>query len=167
MQFRATEGVREFKAQCLLKLAPKESQLFLKWWLATHADAGIHSIEWENRSEAEHHFLRVKLLTWWEKNGLQLRQIKTTIPNQCRSEEKNSSFLRWNNACAYWTSLAVASVRPERLLPLLFASTCAPSGNCGWITEARCFAHSDLRVTQSLWSSAPRRVGRSYPAQLV
>lgn len=73
MQFRATEDVRELKAQCLLKLAPKlgtkESQLFLKWWVPTHADAGIHSIEWENRSEAEHHFLRVKLLTWWEKMG--------------------------------------------------------------------------------------------------
>lgn len=35
--------------------------------------------------------------------------------------------------------LVRARVRPERLLPLLFASTCAPSGNCGWITGA----HSD------------------------
>ena len=49
------------------KKRPKDSQLFLKWWLATQADAGIHSIAWENRSGAEHHFLTVKLFFVVEK----------------------------------------------------------------------------------------------------
>lgn len=99
---------------------PKDSQLFLKWWLATQADAGIHSIAWENRSGAEHHFLTVKLFCrgGGKKTGLQLLQIKPVVSkNAPREGGKNSSLLRWSKSYARWTS-------PDRLLRPSVLSGC-------------------------------------------
>lgn len=115
-------------------------------------------------------FLAGKLLSW-RGNGLQLSQTKAPLPKSHRGgrrrrKKRSSSVFTWNKSCAYWTSPCGSSARPERLLPLLVASTCAPSGNCGWITGALLCA---LRPeSQSpLWSSAPRQAGRRCPTQLV
>lgn len=80
-----------FLLKLALKLrAEKKSQLFLKWWLSTYADAGIHNTAWKNISGPEHHFpfffsffLAGKLLSW-RGNGLQLSQTKTPLPKSHR-----------------------------------------------------------------------------------
>lgn len=141
------------KTLCLLKWhrnqEPKESQLFLKWWLVTYI--GIQSIAWKSSSGAEHPFSTVKLLSWRE-NGLQLRRISQwfQINATPRGGEKTVCSLGGINLARIehpwpWDRSVLSGC-----FPLHFASTCAPSGNCGWITGARCFAHSDLRVTASL-----------------
>lgn len=81
-------------------------------------------------------FLADKLLSW-RGNGLQLRQPATPlVPNQRNTaeggkKENTVHSLRGSNRARFEHPPNVSAVRPERLLPLLVASTCAPSGNCG------------------------------------
>ena len=86
------------------------------------------------------------------KNGFQLRQTKPAVPS-----ERSAEGWREKTLCSLG-GINVARIEHPRpshpsvrsgcwlLLPLLFASTCAPSGKTADESQGRvCFAHSDLR----------------------
>lgn len=105
------------KALCLLKLtaelSPKQSQLFLKWWLATYTDAGIHSIAWKNRSGAQHHFFFFFFFDsqtfvgeekWVTAASNQASGPKSRQHQGGEKKKKQFFFLRRSTSCMYWTS---------------------------------------------------------------
>lgn len=151
------------KAQSLLKVAPKlrpnESQLFLKWGLGASWRFARNS-----RSEAEHPFLRVKLLSWW-------RKWVTAASNQA-SGSKSLQHREEKSVRSLEGMILARAEHPRSFHPSVL-SGCFPSSSPPPAHRLETAGESEVRAAlrtptcESHSRCDPLLPGRRCPAQLV
>lgn len=147
-----------FLLKLALKLrAEKKSQLFLKWWLSTYADAGIHNTAWKNISGPEHHFpfffsfffsrqTFVLEGKWVTAEPDQDTATKITPRREKKKKKEAVRSLRGTNRVRIEHPRAV---HQHVLSGCFLSSSPPPARRLETAAEslARCFAHSDPRVS--------------------